>query len=54
VPIFNREEFIKKWVEENPEIEIPKEPSDDKDTDWILTEEEEQQLLAGVMAKEQP
>jgi hypothetical protein len=25
IPIFNRDEFLKKWLEENPIIEIPPE-----------------------------
>lgn len=53
VPVFDREEFLKKWLEENPVIEIPNEVSPQIDNDWILTEEEEQNLLNAYMSKDQ-
>lgn len=49
VPVFNRDEFIKRWLEENPVIEIPSDQEEEKDTDWILTEEEEQTLVANYL-----
>ena len=33
MPIFNIEEFLVKWIEDNPEIIIPDEVIDDKDDD---------------------
>ena len=45
VPEFNREEFLKKWLEENPVIEIPSDEAEVKDTDWVLTEEQEQEII---------
>ena len=47
MPQFKREEFLKRWLEDNPLIEIPPEQSPESDTDWLLTEEEEQALIAG-------
>jgi hypothetical protein len=45
MPVFNKEEFLKKWLEENPVIEIPPEYVPEPDTDWSLTEEEEQSIV---------
>ena len=45
IPIFNRDEFLKKWLEENPIIEIPPEYVPEPDADWSLTEEEEQSIV---------
>lgn len=36
VPVFNREEFLKKWLEENPKIEIPEEGNEEVDSDWQI------------------
>ena len=47
MPVFKRDEFLKRWLEDNPVIEIPLEQSPENDTDWLLTEEEEQALIAG-------
>jgi len=44
--VFKRDEFLKRWLEENPVIEIPPEATKENDTDWILTEEEEQALVS--------
>ena len=46
MPVFNTEEFLTKWEEENPAVVIPPEVVDDLDKDWILTEEEEEQIIA--------
>jgi hypothetical protein len=46
MPIFNIEDFLVKWNEDNPEIIIPNEVIDDLDNDWILSEEEEEHLIA--------
>lgn len=45
LPVFNLEDFIMKWDEENPPIIIPDEIEDEFDRDWILSEEEEEQLI---------
>jgi hypothetical protein len=46
MPIFNVEEFLVKWNEDNPEILIPDEVIDDIDNDWQMNEEEEEALIA--------
>lgn len=45
MPVFNKEEFLKKWLEENPVIDIPPEYVPEVDADWTLTEEEEQTII---------
>lgn len=45
MPVFNKEEFLRKWLEENPVIEIPPEYTPEVDADWVLTQEEEQSLV---------
>jgi len=40
MPVFNEEDFLKSWDEENPEVIITDETNDHIDNDWILTEEE--------------
>ena len=49
MPVFNKEEFLKKWLEENPIIDIPPEYVPEIDADWELTEEEEQRLVSTFM-----
>lgn len=54
LPVFNKEEYLVKWEEENPEPELPAEVFPDTDNDWVLAEEEEEQALqAYFAAKEQ-
>lgn len=36
MPQFNLDEFMEKWVEENPEPQLPDEIVPDIDNDWIL------------------
>ncbi len=50
LPVFNAEEFLVRWEEENPEPELPHEVVPDIDNDWILTEEEEEQHLQAYFA----
>jgi hypothetical protein len=50
VPEFNKEDFLKGWLEENPVIEIPSEEELAPEADWILNEEEEQAILAAYIA----
>jgi hypothetical protein len=40
LPEFNEAEFLEKFDEEFPEIEIATNTDDDTDNDWILSEEE--------------
>ena len=42
-----------KWLEENPVIEVPSENDGELDTDWILSEEEEEKLLSTYLNKDQ-
>lgn len=42
MPIFNKEEFLQKWDEDNPPMNIPDEILDEYDRDWVLSEEEEE------------
>jgi hypothetical protein len=54
MPVFDKDEFFKSWLEENPVIEIPSEEKAEPEADWILSEEEEQAALAAYMgSKEQ-
>ncbi len=52
MPVFNKEEFLRKWLEENPVIEIPAEYVPEVDADWVLTEEEEQTLITTFLASQ--
>jgi len=45
LPVFNEEEFLIKWDEENPPVLIPDEIQDEFDRDWVLNEEEEEALV---------
>jgi hypothetical protein len=42
MPVFDEEEFLSKWVEDNPPIFIPDEIEEEKDNDWVISEEEEE------------
>lgn len=53
MPVFNKDEFLKGWLEENPVIEIPSEEQVEADADWILSEEEEQAALAAYLASKE-
>eukprot|EP00347_Sterkiella_histriomuscorum_P009020 403342835 len=54
MPEFNADEFLEKWVEDNPEPVLTEEVISDIDNDWILQEEEEEALIqAYFAAKEQ-
>jgi hypothetical protein len=45
MPVFNAEEFLQKWDEDNPEILVSDDIDDDMDNDWVLQEDEEEQLI---------
>ena len=45
MPVFDVEEHLKKWEEDNAPVVIPDPIVDDKDNDWYMTEEEEEQLI---------
>ena len=48
-----KEEFLKKWLDENPKIEIPEEGADEDDVDWSIAPEELNTLLQAFLAKDQ-
>jgi hypothetical protein len=50
MPVFNLDEFLEKWVEDNPEPVLPEEIIPDIDNDWILAEEEEEALIQAYFA----
>ncbi len=37
MPVFNKEEFLTKWLADNPPIQIPDEPVEEPDNDWIMS-----------------
>lgn len=45
MPVFDAAEFLEKWVEDNPEPQLPEDIIPDIDNDWILLEEEEDALI---------
>lgn len=53
MPVFNEEEFLEKWLEENPEPILPDEVVPDIDNDWILQEEEEEALIQAYFAQKE-
>jgi hypothetical protein len=53
MPVFNEEEFLVKWVEENPEPMLPEQIVRDIDNDWVLSEEEEEALISGYFQAKQ-
>ena len=50
MPEFNEQDAVEKFDEENPEVEIPDEIIDDINNDWVLTEEENEALIAKYFA----
>jgi hypothetical protein len=36
MPVFNKEEFLTKWLTDNPPINIPDDPVEEPDNDWIM------------------
>ena len=52
MPIFNKEEFLAKWLAENPAIEIPEEVVFDVDNDWVLSASEIDYHINAYFGKE--
>ena len=50
LPEFNESEAAERFDDENPEVEIPDEIVDDINNDWVLTEEENEALIAKYFA----
>ena len=53
-PVFNEQEHLTRWDEENLVIVIPEEVVDDIDNDWELTEEDEEAMIQTYQASKQP
>lgn len=53
MPVFNQDEFLEKWVEDNPEHMLPEEVISDIDNDWVLSEEEEEALIAAYFGQKE-
>lgn len=53
MPVFNHDDFLEKWIEDNPEPQLPDEIVSDIDNDWVLTEEEEEALINGYFQAKQ-
>lgn len=51
LPEFNQAEFLEKFDEETPEIEIPAEVVDQIDNDWVLEESERDEIIAAYWAE---
>lgn len=41
MPVFNAEEYLEKWEDDNPAVVIPNEVEEEIDNDWVMNEEEE-------------
>ena len=53
MPEFNKHEYMQKWIEDNPIIEIPPHIVNDKDYDWVLSEEDEEALINQYFASKE-
>jgi len=45
MPLFNKEEFLIKWDEDNPAFAIPEFVQPEQDRDWPMAEEEEEAMI---------
>ena len=52
MPVFNKEEFLAKWLTDNPPINIPEEPVEEPDNDWILTPAELEALINSYFGRD--
>eukprot|EP00347_Sterkiella_histriomuscorum_P002901 403366357 len=53
LPVFNEADWQVQWLNDNPEVQIPEQVVEDKDIDWYMTIEEEDQLISQYfLAKE--
>ena len=53
LPVFNKEEAMEKFDDDNPPIEIPPDAEDDINNDWVLEEDAEAELIAQFNGKQQ-
>lgn len=54
LPKFEEKEFLEKWDDENPDIDIQANQEDDIDNDWVLEEEERAEQIAQYWAAKEP
>ena len=52
MPVFNKEEFLAKWLSENPPVHIPDEPVEEPDNDWVLTQPELDALINSYFGRD--
>ena len=52
MPVFNKEEFLAKWLSENPPIVIPDEPVEEVDNDWIMTPAEQDAIVNSYLGRD--
>lgn len=45
LPVFNKEDAVEKFDDENPVVEIPPDTEDDINNDWLLEEDQEAELI---------
>lgn len=53
MPVFDLEEHMRQWEEQNTVVEIPEEIIDDVDNDWILEQEEVDALVKEYLANKE-
>ncbi|CDW73780.1 UNKNOWN [Stylonychia lemnae] len=53
MPVFNLDDFLEKWVEDNPEPVLPEDVLQDVDNDWVLQPEEEEALITAYFAQKE-
>jgi hypothetical protein len=46
LPVFNEVDWEAQWLHDNPEINIPEPVLEEKDNDWYMTQEEEDQHIS--------
>ncbi len=52
MPVFNKQDFLAKWLTENPVIEIPEAVADDVDNDWLVSPAEAEYHINVYFGKE--
>jgi hypothetical protein len=52
MPVFNTQEFLAKWLIENPAFEIPEEVVFDVDNDWVLSQSEAEYHINAYFGRE--
>jgi hypothetical protein len=52
MPVFNKEEFLTKWLNDNPPINIPDEPVEEPDNDWLMSPADLEALINGYFGRD--